>query len=146
MSMKTGKIIINAAIALLSVTLLFLSCEKSSLGGRDGLKGYWMSDREYSDCKRVYYFDGEGGGTVYYYLNTSSTYWNRDCDCHRYNTDYVGTFNGTKYYKQRDAGMSALIYTIMGSSIVISTNGSDDIEYLNYSDGNLSGYTKVSKR
>lgn len=83
MSMKTGKIIINAAIALLSVTLLFLSCEKSSLGGRDGLKGYWMS---------------------------------------------------------------ALIYTIMGSSIVISTNGSDDIEYLNYSDGNLSGYTKVSKR
>lgn len=114
--------------------------------GGNGLKGYWMSDREYSGCKRMYYFDGDGGGTVYYYLNTSSTYWDRDCDCHRYNTEYVGTFDGTKYYKSKTAGSGALIYTMMGTSLVISSGNGDDLDYLNYSDGRISGYSKVIKR
>lgn len=138
--------LIKSVIVSLSSILLLVSCEKAEPMGGNGLKGYWMSDREYSDCKRVYYFDGDGGGKVYYYLNTSSTHWDRDCECHRHNTELVGTFNGTKYFKQKNAGVSALIYTMVGTSLVISAGGSDDLDYLNYSDGGISGYSKVSKR
>lgn len=143
--MKVHKIM-KSVIASLFAILLMASCEKAESIGGNGLKGYWMSDREYSGCKRVYYFDGDGGGMVYYYLSTSSTYWNRDCDCHRYNTEYFGTFNGTKYYKQKNTGAWPLIYTMVGTSLVVSDSTSDDLDYLNYSDGKIYGYSKVVKR
>jgi hypothetical protein len=143
--MKAYKMIKMVIVSFFAV-LMFSSCEKSDLMSGSGPKGYWMSDREYSDCRRVYYFDGHGGGTVYYYLSTSSTNWNRDCDCHRYNTEFVGTFNGTKYYKQKNAGSDALIYTLVGTSVVVSSASGDKLDYINFSGGNLEGYSKVSKR
>ena len=136
---------VRVVLALFSAAMLFISCEKSSVGG-DGLKGYWMSDRNFYDCKRVYYFDGRGGGLLYSYLSTDSTNWNRDCDCHRYNTEYVGEFNGKKYYKQKDAGMDALVYVVMGTSVMVSTSGGENLEYLTYTDGQIAGYKKVTKR
>ena len=120
-----------------------LACEKET---GDNLKGYWMSDRDYYDCKRVYYFDGKGGGVLYKYLSTNPTNWDQDCECHRYNTELVGRFNGVNYYKQKNVGSDALIYTIVGSSIVVSSSNGEELEYLNYSGGIIAGYTKVNKK
>lgn len=134
--------VIKCFVALI-ISCSFLSCEKEN---GDDLKGYWMSERNFYDCKRVYYFDGKGGGLLYSYLSTDPTSWDMDCECHRYNTEYVGNFNGVNYYKQKDAGMNALIYTIAGSSIVVSTSNGESLEYLNYSNGTIAGYKKVTKK
>lgn len=131
-------------ILLLLLPLLFLTtgCEKISEGGP---KGYWMSDRSFYNCKKVYYFDGKGGGVLYDALSTNSTYWNRDCDCHRFNTEYVGAFDGAKYYRSKDNVPDALIYTLVGSSLVISYSNGEEVTYLSYNDGYLEGYHKVTK-
>lgn len=137
--------LLRAFLVAFSAIMLLSACEKTTETGSDDLDGYWMSDREYSGCKRVYYFDGYGGGYCYQYLSTDSNNWNRDCECHRYNTEYVCSFNGTKYYKQKNVEAEALIYTLIGTSLVVSSDHGADLDYLNYSNGMISGYTKVKK-
>lgn len=136
---------LKVLLAAFSALLLFSACEKNTETDSNDIEGYWMSDRDYSGCKRVYYFDGYGGGSYYQYLSTDSKRWDRDCDCHRYNTEYVCSFNGTKYYKQKDVEIEALIYTLIGTSLVVSSDHGADLDYLNYSNGMISGYTKVKK-
>lgn len=132
-----GKIIRTALILI--ACCLFLSCEKEF--GGSSLKGYWMSNREYADCKRVYYFDGRGGGTYYPYLSTDVMHWRGSSGL----VTTIGELNGKKYY-YRASDSKALIYTISGSSIVVSTSNGQDLEYLNYSNGSISGYTKVTRK
>ena len=125
--------------SILITCCLFLSCEKEF--GGTSLKGYWMSNREYAECKRVYYFDGRGGGTYYPYLSTDVMHWHSSSGL----ITTIGELNGKKYY-YRESDKKALIYTIVGSSIVVSTSNGSDLEYLNYSNGTIAGYKKVTKK
>lgn len=129
--------IIKCVVALI-ISCSFLSCEKEN---GIGLKGYWMSERNFYDCKRVYYFDGKGGGTMYPYLSTDVRHWGNSGLL----ITTIGELDGKKYYYQ-DGTQDALIYTIAGSSIVVSTSDGESLEYLNYSNGTIAGYKKVTKK
>lgn len=129
--------VIKCFVALI-VSCSFLSCEKEN---GDDLKGYWMSERNFYDCKRVYYFDGKGGGTLYPYLSTDVMHWGSS----GFPITTIGELDGKKYYYQ-DGAQKALIYTIAGSSIVVSASNGESLEYLNYSNGTIAGYKKVTKK
>lgn len=78
---------------------------------------------------------------MYPYLSTDVRHWGNSGLL----ITTIGELDGKKYYYQ-DGTQDALIYTIAGSSIVVSTSDGESLEYLNYSNGTIAGYKKVTKK